>query len=74
MATAISRDLIAWRRWDFTAEMQAIRETIARQDPLGAYAIGMYLRSAAVRSKAATSLPAIVGSDRTADDHNAETR
>jgi hypothetical protein len=74
LAPAVARDLITWRRWDFTGQMQAIRETIAQQDPLGAYAIGLYLRSAAIRSHAAMSLPAIVGSDRTAGDDAGQPR
>jgi hypothetical protein len=68
MATAISRDLITWRRWDFTEPMQSIRKTIAQQDPLGAYAIGLYLRSAAIGSRSPMSLPEIVGSGPTAGD------
>lgn len=64
LAPAIARDLITWRRWDFTEQMQPIRKTIAQQDPLGAYAIGLYLRSAAVGPQASRPLPAIVGAER----------
>jgi len=50
LAPDVTRDLIAWRRWDFAEHMQEIRHAIARQDPLGAYALGLYLRSAAAAS------------------------
>jgi hypothetical protein len=49
MAPEVSRDLIAWRRWDFAEQMQTIRDTLRGQDPLGAYALGLYLRLAAYR-------------------------
>jgi hypothetical protein len=49
MAPEISRDLIAWRRWDLAEPMQAIRDTLRGRDPLGAYALGLYLRLATFR-------------------------
>jgi hypothetical protein len=38
-------DLIAWKRWDFAAR---IRQALAKldNDPLAAYALGLYLRLA----------------------------
>jgi hypothetical protein len=46
LAPDITHDLIAWRRWDFADRIRDIKTTIARQDPLAAYALGMYLRMA----------------------------
>jgi len=60
LAPDVSRDLIAWRRWDFADQMQEIRQAIAKQDPLGAYAIGLYLRSAARAAASDPALPSIV--------------
>ena len=60
LAPEVSRDLIAWRRWDFVAQVQGIREAMAKQDPLGAYALGLYLRSAAGAAPAGPALPGIM--------------
>ena len=46
LAADVTHDLIAWRRWDFADRIKDIRTTIAKQDPLAAYALGMYLRMA----------------------------
>lgn len=62
LAPAVSRDLIAWRRWDFVEQIQGIREGMARQDPLAAYALGLYLRSAAGAAPSGPALPSIVES------------
>jgi hypothetical protein len=56
LAPDVTRDLIAWRRWDFAAQLQGIREDMARQDPLGAYAIGLYLRAAAAAAHATSAM------------------
>jgi len=60
LASDVSHDLIAWRRWDFVEQIQGIREGMAKQDPLGAYAIGLYLRSAARAAASDPALPSIV--------------
>ncbi len=59
LAPDITHDLIAWRRWDFADRIQAIRATIAKQDPLAAYALGMYLRMAAGSPAPGAVLPRI---------------
>jgi len=46
MAPAMVHDLIAWRRWDFAERIRSIRQARA-DDPLAAYALGLYLRLAA---------------------------
>jgi hypothetical protein len=46
LASDVTHDLIAWRRWDFAERIREIRKTIRKQDPLAAYALGMYLRLA----------------------------
>ena len=46
MAPAMVHDLVAWQRWDFADRIRAIRQASAG-DPLAAYALGLYLRSAA---------------------------
>lgn len=46
LASDVTHDLIAWRRWDFADRIKDIRTTIAKEDPLAAYALGMYLRMA----------------------------
>jgi hypothetical protein len=40
------RDLIAWRRWELADQIREIRKVVGRDDPLGAYAVDMYLRQA----------------------------
>jgi hypothetical protein len=60
LAPDVSRDLITWRRWDFVEQIRGIRAAIAKQDPLGAYALGLYLRSAAGTAPSAPALPSIV--------------
>jgi hypothetical protein len=61
LAPDVSRDLIAWRRWDLARQLHAIRKRIAAQDPLGAHMVGMYLRAAALGSRSGTALPRSVG-------------
>jgi len=46
MAPAMVHDLVAWQRWDFADRIREIRQASAG-DPLAAYALGLYLRSAA---------------------------
>ena len=65
LAPDITRDLIAWRRWDFAEQLRDIRNAIARQDPLGAYAIGLYLRSATSAAPADIALPSRVETGQT---------
>jgi hypothetical protein len=60
LAPDLARDLIAWRRWDFAEQLQEIRKAIVKQDPLGAYALGLYLRSAGAAAPADPALPSIV--------------
>jgi len=64
LAPDVSRDLIAWRRWDFAERMQEIRKAIAKRDPLGSYALGLYLRAAAAAARPAPALPNSVGNGR----------
>jgi hypothetical protein len=42
----IARDLIAWRQWDFSERLRLLRPQIAERDPLGAYAVSLYLQRA----------------------------
>jgi len=65
LAPEVTRDLIAWHRWEFAAQMRDIRAVIAKQDPLGAYALDRYLRSAAGKTPWAPVLPSIVETVRT---------
>ena len=65
LAADVTRDLIAWRRWDFAEQLRDIRNAIARQDPLGAYAIGLYLRSATSAAPADIALPSRVETGQT---------
>jgi hypothetical protein len=60
LASDVSHDLIAWRRWDFVEQIQGIREGMAGQDPLAAYALGLYLRSASRAARSERILPSIV--------------
>lgn len=46
MAPAMVHDLVAWQRWDFAEHIREIRQALT-EDPLAAYALGLYLRSAA---------------------------
>jgi hypothetical protein len=64
MAPDVTHDLIAWRRWDFAERISEIRKTIRKQDPLGAYALDIYLRMAAGGSASGTALPRIDGPRR----------
>ncbi|WP_295884566.1 hypothetical protein [uncultured Thiohalocapsa sp.] len=45
MAPAMVHDLIAWRRWDFLEPIRQSQQDLA-DDPLAAYALGLYLRLA----------------------------
>jgi hypothetical protein len=60
MAPDVSRVLIAWHRWDFVEQIQGIREGMAGQDPLAAYALDLYLRLAAGAAPSGPALPSIV--------------
>jgi hypothetical protein len=53
-APEVTRDLIAWRAWGLAPSMRALRPRIATADPLGAYAIDLYLRQAGVPRQSAT--------------------
>jgi hypothetical protein len=64
LAPAVSRDLIAWRRPDFVDQIRGIRAAIAGQDPHGAYALDLYLASAAGAAPPDAELPSIMGTDR----------
>ena len=52
-APEVTRDLIAWRAWGLAPPMRALRPRIATADPLGAYAIDLYLRQAGVPRQSA---------------------
>jgi hypothetical protein len=60
LAPDVARDLIAWRRWHFVEQIRGIRTALAEQDPLGAYELGLYLRSAAGAAPSDAALPSIV--------------
>ena len=45
-APDIAHDLIAWKRWDFTDRMHHLLPDILENDPLGAYKVELYLKSA----------------------------
>lgn len=46
VAPDITHDLIAWQRWDFAEEMQALKPVLARKDPLGAHKVNLFLMRA----------------------------
>lgn len=54
LASEITRDLIAWRRWDFAEQVGRARVLKGSDDPLGRYSLDLYLRMAAA-NKAGTS-------------------
>jgi hypothetical protein len=56
-APQLVHDLIAWKRWDFVAPLQQARAGL-RDDPLAAYALGLYLRLAGERSDRLPTAPA----------------
>jgi hypothetical protein len=64
LAPDVSRDLIAWRRWDFVGQIQDIRSAIAKTDPLGDYALGLYLRAAAGAEPSGATWPGIAETGR----------
>ena len=68
LAPDVTHDLIAWRRWDFAERIEEIRTSIARQDQLAAYALGLYLRMAAGGSTSGAALPKIDDPVRTSTD------
>ena len=68
LAPDITHDLIAWRRWDFADRIKDIRTTIAKEDPLAAYALGMYLRMAGGGSAPDAVLQRIDDPDRASVD------
>jgi hypothetical protein len=68
LAPDVTHDLIAWRRWDFAERIKEIRTSIARQDQLAAYALGLYLRMAAGGSASGAALPRIDDPVRTSTD------
>jgi hypothetical protein len=45
------RDLIAWRRWELADQIREISKAVGKDDPLGAYAVDMYLRQAFAKTK-----------------------
>lgn len=53
LASEITRDLITWRLWDFAEQVDRARTLIGEDDPLGTYALNLYLRMAAARADAA---------------------
>jgi hypothetical protein len=56
MAPGLVHDLIAWKRWDFVAPVRRARAGM-RDDPLAAYALGLYLRLAGERSDRLPTVP-----------------
>lgn len=60
LAPDVTRDLITWRRWEFAEQMREIRKVIAKRDPLGAYALGLYLGAATGGSPARMIVPSRV--------------
>ena len=46
MANFVANDLMKWRRWELSNQMQEILDTVEGSDPLGAFAIKMYLAQA----------------------------
>lgn len=46
MANFVANDLMKWRRWELSDQMQEILDTVEGNDPLGAFAIRMYLAQA----------------------------
>ena len=57
LAPDVSRDLIAWRRWDFAEQIRGIRSVVPKQHPLAVDALGLYLRSAARASSSDLEIP-----------------
>ena len=51
MASGFVLDLVAWERWDFVDEYRRFRQDMGPGDPLGNYAINLYLDTA-LRAKA----------------------
>ena len=68
LAADITHDLIAWQRWDFADQIREIRTTIAKKDPLAAYALGIYLRMAGGGSAPDAVLERIDDPDRASVD------
>ena len=68
LAADITHDLIAWQRWDFADRIREIRTTIAKKDPLAAYALGIYLRMAGGGSAPDEALQRIDDPDRASVD------
>ena len=50
MAKDITHDLIAWRRWDFVEPVSRAKARRKGADPLGAYALDLYLNMAAANA------------------------
>jgi len=50
-APDITRDLIAWQQWDLSQQLQRVQPLIANNDPLGAYAVKLYLQRAEAHSR-----------------------
>ena len=46
LASTFVHDLIAWQRWDFVDEYQRVKLDLGADDPLGKYAVELYLHSA----------------------------
>lgn len=49
-APDITRDLISWQAWDLAQKMRYLQPLIAESDPLGAYAVKLYLQRAEPRN------------------------
>lgn len=57
-ADELARDLITWRRWDFVDQVGQAKAQIKDADPLGAYALDLYLRMAAAYQSETPGYPA----------------
>lgn len=52
VAPDIAHDLIAWQRWDFEEDMQALKPALARKDPLGVHKVNLFLMRARRHNRA----------------------
>ena len=65
LAPEVTRDLIVWGRWDHVDRAREIRTALAEQDPLGAYALDLYLRAAAGAARPGLAVPSVLDNGRT---------
>ena len=65
LAPDITRDLMAWRRWDFAEQIQGLRSAVPKPHPFAIDALGLYLRSAGDASSSDSGLPSIPETDQT---------